>query len=143
MKGEKEVREVDKRKESEEKKQEENKKKGEIVAGSDAGEGGGGCPARRPQGLLGRGQPISLSLINSSRGDCNTAGDCWEKKDGGRGKRRSGRGENEIGMNGKVCRGGATELEDEEKIGKGGKVVVRMEREGGKGGKMGERKGGG
>lgn len=45
-------------------------------------------PARHPQGLLGRGQPISLGLINSSRGDCNTAGDCWEKKDG----RKKGRG---------------------------------------------------
>lgn len=52
--------------------------------------------AQRPQGLLGRGQPISLSLINSSRGDCNTAGDCWEKekkKDGGRGGRERGRNE--------------------------------------------------
>lgn len=72
--------------------------------------------AQRPQGLLGRGQPISLSLINSSRGDCNTAGDCWEKekkKDGGRG------GENEVGMNGKVWSGGeGTEPQDERKIGK-------------------------
>lgn len=44
------------------------------------GEKGRRRPARRPEGLLGRGQPISLSLINSSRGDCNTAGDCWEKR---------------------------------------------------------------
>lgn len=78
-------------------------------------------PARRPQGLLGRGQPISLSLINSSRGDCNTAGDCWGKKKK-RWKERGRRGQ--IGMNGKVWRGGAggvAQLVDEEKIGKEGK----------------------
>lgn len=79
---------------------------------------------------MGRGQPISLSLINSSRGDCNTAGDCWEKKDGGRGRSRGGGGENEIGMNGKVWRDGGTELEDGEKIGNGGKTGVRTERVG-------------
>ena len=71
---------------------------GGIVAGSE----GGGKEGRRPQGLLGRGQPISLSLINSSRGDCNTAGDCWEKRE----MEGGGGGENEIGTNGKVRRGG-------------------------------------
>lgn len=63
---------------------EKNEMKGEIVAGSGLEVGVGGvvvlAAARHPQGLLGRGQPISLSLINSSRGDCNTAGDCWEKR---------------------------------------------------------------
>lgn len=51
-----------------------------MQGGGEGGEKGRRRPARRPQGLLGRGQPISLSLINSSRGDCNTAGDCWEKR---------------------------------------------------------------
>lgn len=78
------------------------------------GEGGeGGRSAGRPQGLLGRGQPISLSLINSSRGDCNTAGDCWEKR-----RREEG---DEIGMNGAGEEGGR-HSEDEEKIGKARKT---------------------
>lgn len=77
MKGEKEVRKVDRRKEKKE-----NKIKGETVTGYDAGlrsrgrKGGRRRPARHPQGLLGHGQPISPSLINNSRGDCNTTGDC-------------------------------------------------------------------
>lgn len=122
---------MDRRKEKVRRKKEENKMKGEIVAGSDVGveEVGRRHQAQRPQGLLGRGQPISLSLINSSRGDCNTAGDCWEKR-WKSGRWRGGGGENEIGMNGKVWRGVGTELEDEEKIGKGGKMGVRMEKRG-------------
>lgn len=47
------------------------------------------------------------------------------------GKKRWREGENEIGMNGKVQRGGegrrGTDLQDEEKIGKGGKMGVRTE----------------
>lgn len=66
-------------------------------------------PARRPQGLLGRGQPISLSLINSSRGDCNTAGDCWGKeKKKMEGTREEGADGNEWeGVEGWGGRGGA------------------------------------
>lgn len=81
IKGEKEVRKVDRRKDKVQRKKE-KKMKGETVTGYDAGlwrrgrKMGRRHPALRPQGLLGRGQPISLSLINSSRGDCNTAGDC-------------------------------------------------------------------
>lgn len=80
-------------------------------------EGGVGRSAGRPQGLLGRGQPISLSLINSSRGDCNTAGDCWEKR------RKEAEGD-EIGMNGAGEEGGRNS-EDEEKIGKARKTGGR------------------
>lgn len=96
-------------------------------------------PARRPQGLLGRGQPISLSLINSSRGDCNTAGDCWGKKKRWReraGEERWRGGEKERDRNeweGVEGRGGQSRI-DEGKIGKGEKMG---------GGKRGVRKGGG
>lgn len=55
------------------------------------GEDGRGRLAQNPQGLLGRKQPISLSLINSSRDDCNTAGGLLWKKE----KKRWREGEEE------------------------------------------------
>ena len=115
-----------------------NKMRGEIVAGSDAGgwrrggEEGGRRPARRPQGLLGRGQPISLSLINSSRGDCNTAGDCWEK---GKKKKKMEGGGRERDRNeweGVEWSGGGPQ--DEGKIGKTEGKWGRGEREEERGG---------
>lgn len=88
-----------------------------MDGGMKEGREGGRRPARRPQGLLGRGQPISLSLINSSRGDCNTAGGC--------GGRVGGRG------GGAAWRGGwgGLQLVDEEKIGMEGKRVGEEEEE--------------